>query len=151
MKTSDLGRQLLEEREDRRHSAYQDTRGIWTIGVGHTGPEVCAGLVWSDAQIDAAFAKDLARFEAAVDASVKVPLTQNQFDALVSFSHNCGEWALRTGDHGGPCSILRALNAGDYAAAAAAFNNWCNPPEITSRRMGEKAQFLGTQFVARIP
>jgi len=150
-KMTPQGRRLLEEREDRKYVAYRDTRGFWTIGIGHTGPEVHEGLVWTDAQIDEAFERDLAIFEAAVDSAVTVPLTPNQRDALISFSHNCGRYALAYGDHGGPCSILRALNRGDYAGAAAAFNNWCNPPEITSRRMGEKAQFLGTAFVPRIP
>jgi lysozyme len=150
MNTSQQGLQLLIAREDKRTAAYLDTRGIPTIGIGHTGPEVHMGLVWSEAQIEQAFDSDIAKFEAAVSAAVKVPLNQNQFDALVSFSHNAGQNALAHGDHGGPCSILRSLNAGAYAGAAAAFNNWCNPPEITPRRMGEKAQFMGTQFVARI-
>src|SRR6185503_14715076 len=103
MKTSQRGIYLLTEREDRRSSAYLDSRGIPTIGVGHTGPEVHMGLVWSEGEIEAALAKDLARFEAAVTSAVKVPLNQDQFDALVSFSHNCGEGALVHGDHGGPC------------------------------------------------
>ena len=38
-----------------RLTAYQDTLGIWTIGYGHTGPEVCEGLVWTQDQADAAF------------------------------------------------------------------------------------------------
>lgn len=149
-KTSIQGIHLLTLREDRRNTAYLDSQGIPTIGVGHTGPEVHMGLVWSEGQIEAAFATDLARFEAAVNAAVKVPLNQNQFDALVSFSHNCGDQALAHGDHGGPCSILRALNAGDYAGAAAAFDNWHNPPEIATRRNGEREQFKGTRFEARI-
>ena len=150
MNTSKQGLELLIAREDKRPAAYLDTRGIPTIGIGHTGPEVHMGLVWNDAQIQTAFASDIAKFEAAVSSAVKVALTQNQFDALVSFSHNAGQFALAYGDHGGPCSILRALNAGNYAGAAAAFNNWCNPPEITPRRMGEKAQFMGTLFTARV-
>lgn len=150
MKTSLQGIQLLEQRESKRNDVYLDSRGIPTVGVGHTGPDVHMGETWTDEEIEEVFAHDLERFERAVDASVTVPLAQNQFDALVSFSFNCGENALRYGDHGGPCSILRALNAGDYDGAASAFRNWCNPPEITSRRMGEMAQFTGTAFVPRI-
>jgi len=151
MRTSPRGRELIELREDRRNEAYLDSRGRPTIGVGHTGPEVYLGLYWTNDQVDTAFEEDVLRFEAAVDASVTVPLNQDQYDALVSFSVNCGEWALRCGDHGGPCSILRALNARDYGGAAAAFRNWCNPPEVTSRRMGEMHQFMGDAFVARWP
>lgn len=54
---------MLERDEGREHSAYPDplTRGDpWTIGIGHTGPEVHQGLVWTDDQIDAAFASDVA-------------------------------------------------------------------------------------------
>ena len=49
---------LIQFEEGRRHDAYPDTRGIWTIGIGHTGPEVCEGLVWNDEQIDSQFAAD---------------------------------------------------------------------------------------------
>lgn len=51
--------QLIEGEEGRRHDAYQDTRGIWTIGIGHTGPEVHEGLVWSDDLIDRTFGADV--------------------------------------------------------------------------------------------
>src|SRR5471030_3220045 len=80
MNTSEQGLQLLIAREDKRPAAYLDTRGIPTIGIGHTGPEVHMGLVWSDAQIQTAFASDIAKFEAAVSSAVKVALTQNQCD-----------------------------------------------------------------------
>lgn len=150
MEISAQGIDLLTQREDKRNDAYLDSRNIPTIGVGHTGPEVYIGLHWTDEQVEEAFRQDLAKFEAGVNGCVTVPLNQNQFDALVSFSHNAGENALPHGDHGGPCSILRALNAGDYVSAASAFNNWCQPPEITSRRMGEREQFKGTAFEARI-
>ncbi len=53
-------RQQLIAFEGRRCAAYRCSEGIWTIGLGHTGPEVCDGLVWTDAQIDAAFDADIA-------------------------------------------------------------------------------------------
>jgi lysozyme len=98
MKMSDQGLALLIEREAKRNEAYLDSVGVPTIGVGHTGPEVHLGLVWTDQQVRTAFAHDLERFERAVNAAVTVPLEQFQFDALVSFSFNCGERALA---HGG--------------------------------------------------
>jgi lysozyme len=151
MKMSDQGLKILIDREDKRNKAYQDTKDIWTIGVGHTGPEVVKGLVWTDQQVMAAFGKDIERFENAVNGAVTVPLEQHQFDALVSFSFNCGVRALAHGGNGGgPSGILLALNAGDYDTAAARFDNWHIPPEITSRRNGEREQFKGTAFTARI-
>ncbi len=151
MKTSSQGIDLIIQREDKRNVAYLDSRGIPTIGVGHTGPEVHMGLVWSDEQVKATLAQDLAKFEHAVSVCVGVPLTQYQFDALVSFEMNAGANALSAGNHGGPSGILRALNSGDYAGAAAAFDNWHVPPEVASRRNGEREQFKGTRFEARIP
>ena len=151
MQTSEQGLTLLIEREALRNKAYQDTVGVWTIGVGHTGPEVQEGLVWSDEKCRKVFAQDIKRFELAVAACVTVELKQHQFDALVSFSFNCGERALAHGNNGGPSGILRALNAGNAAGAATAFDSWHIPVEITSRRNGEREQFKGTAFKARIP
>lgn len=51
---------LIASEEGRRHDAYRDTLGVWTIGIGHTGPEVHEGLVWDDRQIDGAFFRDVA-------------------------------------------------------------------------------------------
>lgn len=152
MKLSQQGIDLLIEREGSKNRAYQDTKGIWTIGVGHTGPEVYDGLYWTNDQIRAAFAEDIKRFEDSVNDCVTVPLKQHQFDALVSFAFNCGENALpHGGANGGPSSILRALNAGNYAAAGDAFNNWMADAEVRPRRAGEREQFKGNAFVARCP
>jgi lysozyme len=145
------GLDLLIEREGLRTRAYRDTKGIWTIGVGHTGPEVHDGLVWSEAQCREVFARDVLRFERSVDACVKVPLEPHQRDALASFAFNVGENALPHGSNGGPSSILRALNAGDYEGAGRAFNNWMADPEVRTRRAGERDQFLGIAFEARRP
>lgn len=180
MKTSTQGLTLLMEREGLENEAYPDPKsplfkacqrqGInplrggyrqlaswetlsgepWTVGIGHTGPEVSAGVVWTDEKCRDVLARDLERFERAVNACVTVPLEQYQFDALVSFAFNCGENALAHGNGGGPSSILRALNAGDYDGAGEAFNNWMADPEVRTRRAGEREQFKGEQFAARI-
>ena len=154
MKCSKEGLDILIEREAAKNKAYQDTVGVWTIGVGHTGPEVHEGLVWTDQQIFDAFAIDIARFENAVnDACKTVTLTPNEFDALVSFSFNLGAGALaHGGDNNGPSGILRALLQGNKVGAAKAFDNWHIPSEITSRRNAEREQFKGSVPVrARIP
>ena len=152
MKMSQQGIDLLVEREGKRNRAYLDTKGIWTIGVGHTGPEVYDGLYWTDEQVMDAFRKDIKRFEDSVNDCVTVTLRQHQFDALVSFAYNCGENALpHGGNNGAPSSILRALNAGNYEQAGLAFNNWMADPEVRTRRAGERDQFLGIAFEARRP
>jgi lysozyme len=150
MKMSSQGLSLLMQREGVRLTPYQDSRGVWTDGVGNTHGVTVAGPPITREKAMADLARNVAWAEDAVNGCVKVPLNQNQFDALVSFTFNAGPNALPHGDHGGPCSILRALNAGDYERAAAAFYNWCNPPEITSRRRGEMLQFDGVRFEARV-
>lgn len=145
MKTSEQGLDLLIEREAIRTEAYRDSRGIPTIGVGHTGLEVHMGLTWSVEKCREVFAQDIWRFEKAVSASVHGPLEQHQFDALVSFAFNIGEMGVANS------WVVRELNAGNPDAAAAAFDNWHKPPEIISRRNGEREQFKGTRFEARIP
>jgi len=150
MKISQQGIDLLIEREALRTRAYRDSKGIWTIGIGHIGPEVHEGLVWTEEKCREVFARDIERFEKAVNDCVKVPLEQYQFDALVSFAFNCGENALPRGANGYPSSILRALNRGDYDGAGNAFDNWMADPEVRSRRRGEREQFRGAAFEARI-
>lgn len=137
MNMSDNGLKLLTLREGKRNKAYKDTKGIWTIGVGHTGPEVVEGLVWTDAQVDAALKQDIKTAERAIIANVKVFLTQNQFDALCSFIFNVGVTAFTRS------TLLKVLNVGNYTEAANQFDRWHIPPEITSRRNSERDQFRG--------
>jgi lysozyme len=144
MKTSPQGLELLMAREGKRNKAYVDSVGVLTIGYGHTGPDVHAGTVWTDEQVEEAFVRDLERFEDAVTVAVKVPLPQHAFDALVSFAYNVGVGAFKSS------TLVRLLNAGDMAGAARQFDRWHIPAEITSRRNGEREQFKGTAFQARI-
>ena len=135
MQTSNNGIVKLKDREGVRKYAYQDTKGIWTIGVGHTGPEVCRGLVWNDFKIEQALKEDIQWAEAAVN-SVTMPLNQNMFDALVSFTFNVGKYAFLQS------TMKKLLDKGLYADAAKEFDKWHKPSEIISRRNSEKAQFL---------
>ena len=118
MQYSKNGLLLTEGFESCRLVAYQDIRGIWTLGWGHTGPEVCEGLTWTQDQADAQLLADVQSSVAAVNADVTVPLTQDEFDALVDFAFNCGNTALRNS------TLLKKLNAGDYAGAANEFDRW---------------------------
>ena len=148
MKTSPAGRKVLAEREGRRLKAYRDSVGVWTIGIGHTAaagpPEVTPGLTITEAECDAIFARDLVSYESAVNRVVKVPLEQHEFDALVSFCYNIGPAGLARS------SVVRRLNAGDRRGAGNAFLMWNKPAEILGRRSGERAQFLGQGYAARL-
>ena len=151
MKMDQLSLRLLKEREACVLKPYRDTKGVWTDGWGNTVGVVPNGPPITQAKADADFARHVEIFENAVNACVKVPLKPYQFGALVSFSHNCGKNALAYANNGGPSSILRALNAGDYEGAGRAFNNWMADPEVRTRRAGERDQFLGIAFEARRP
>ncbi|WP_019104081.1 lysozyme [Chromobacterium haemolyticum] len=142
MKTSAKGIALIQKSEGLRLKAYQDSVGVWTIGYGHTGPDVTSALVITHDQADALLARDLEKFEAGIMRLVKVQFNQNQFDALVSFAYNLGLGALQGS------TLLRLLNAGDYAGAAAQLPRWNKAggkelPGLTRRRAAEQALFLG--------
>jgi lysozyme len=143
MRTSQQGLDLLIAREGKRNDAYLDSVGVWTIGVGHTGPEVHAGLHWTDDQVADALRADLDRFETAINSSVTVGLEPYQFDALVSFSFNVGVGAFQSS------TMLKQINRGQFEMAALQFDRWHIPPEITRRRNGEREQFKGAHFVAQ--
>lgn len=140
MRTSSAGRTWIIQREGCRLKAYQDSVGVWTIGVGHTGraspPVPAMGMTITNVQADQFLAADLKPFEDAVNAAVKVPIGQTQFDALVSLAFNIGA----SGFVGS--SVVRQLNAGNVQAAADDFLMWEIPPELKARREGERAQFL---------
>jgi lysozyme len=139
---SRTGEQLTEHFEGCRLTAYQDVKGLWTIGVGHTGPEVCEGLVWTQEQADAQLLKDIQNAVDHVNRLVTVPLTQDEFDALVDFIFNVGSGNFDRS------ALLRLLNAGDYQGAAAQFDLWDHAggkvvAGLLRRREAEKAEFNG--------
>ena len=146
MQTSPQGIDCLTAREGVRLDAYQDTRGIWTIGVGHTAasglPCPRAGMTITRDEAEAILARDVIPCEAAVN-SLHASLTQAQFDALVSFAFNIGTAGfLRS-------TCARRLAVGDMDGAARAMTLWCYPPEIAARRRGEIRQFLTGEYTAR--
>lgn len=118
MRISQKGRDFIREFEGLETTAYQDVVGIWTIGVGHTGPEVKKGMVITESAAMDILSKDLEKFETGVMKAVKVTLTQNQFDALVSFSFNVGLGNLQSS------TLLRMLNSGDYTSVPAQLMRW---------------------------
>ncbi|WP_434632573.1 lysozyme [Chromobacterium sp. CV08] len=140
MKINHAGLALIKHFEGLRLIAYQDLVGVWTIGYGHTGADVRAGLRITDAEAEQLLLGDLARFEAGVANAVKVPLNPNQFAALVSFSYNLGLGSLQQS------TLLRLLNRGDYAGAAEQFPRWNRAggnavAGLTRRRLEEQKLF----------
>lgn len=145
MVISDEGIEFIIEREGEKLTAYLDSVGVWTIGVGHT-KGVKRGQRITSAESRELFEADIAEFEEAVNDLVKIPLTQNEFDALVSFTFNLGKGALKKS------TLLKKLNKGDKESAANEFLKW-NKGRIngkliaikglTIRRTLERKLFLG--------
>ncbi len=142
MKISDKGEHFIVKEEGERLNAYQDSVGIWTIGVGHTGfvdgKPIAKGLQITQAKSREILRADLARFEKAVNDGVEMPLLQHQFDALVSLAFNIGEGAFKRS------TLVKLLNRGDYKGAANQFLAWKNAggrPILLKRREREKSLF----------
>lgn len=145
MRISESGIALLKRFEGLELEAYQDIAGVWTIGYGHTGPDVQPGMRITEREAEALLRRDLKSRENAVDRLVNVPLNQNEFDALVSFVYNVGAEAFRRS------TALRRLNRGARLAAADALT-WWNKATVngvlrevlglTRRRAAEKALFV---------
>ena len=142
MKISQAGLDLIKRFEGCKLEAYRDAVGIWTIGYGHTGPNVHDGLKITQAQADAILAQDVSRFASGVAANVNVALTQSEFDALVSFAFNVGLGAFRSS------TLLKLLNDNaDRTVVASQFLRWNKAGSkvldgLTKRRNAEKALFL---------
>lgn len=112
MKLSALALAVLAFAEEFRGIAYQDDGRVWTIGYGHTGPDVHGGMICTVAQAETWLAEDVRHAEMVVEREVLEPITQAQFDALVLFVYNVGEYHFAGDDaHGhGPSTLLRLLN-----------------------------------------
>ena len=145
MQTSDKGIALIKQFEGCKLTAYQDSVGIWTIGYGWTQPvdgkPIRAGMTIKQETAERLLKTGLVSYESDVSRLVKVGLTQGQFDALVSFTYNLGARSLST------ATLLRKLNAGDYAGAADEFLRWNKAGGkvlngLTRRREAERALFL---------
>ena len=145
MSVSNKGVDLICEFEGKRLVAYDDGVGIWTIGFGTikypNGVRVKKGDTCTLEQAKEYMRHDLIEFEHTVNSSVKVPLNQNQFDALVSLAYNIGSNAFKSS------TLVKKLNTGDYQGAADQFNVWVNAggkrmQGLVNRRDREKLLFL---------
>lgn len=146
LKTSDKGLAIIEEFEGFRSKAYLCPAGIWTIGFGHTSgaglPHVYKGMKVTKDEARHMLRRDVVQYEQAVLRSVKASLSQNEFDALVSFCYNVGVTAFSKS------TVVRVINAGKKAQVGAALAMWVKGggkvlPGLVSRRAKECDLFYG--------
>lgn len=149
------GEKLIKEGEGLVLYAYDDARpgkpflkgkpkGELTIGYGHTSaagtPKVVPGMKITKAEADAIFRRDIKKYVDDVNRLVTREVTQNQFDALVSFQYNTGSLATST--------LLKRVNAGQFDQVPAEFMKWVNDngqmvPGLVNRRRAEVALWRG--------
>ncbi|MFA7658757.1 MAG: lysozyme [Candidatus Gastranaerophilaceae bacterium] len=140
MKISQKGINLIKNFEGCRLEAYKCPAGVWTIGYGHTRT-ARYGMKIDQATAEILLKQDLIIHENNVSRLVKVPLTQNQFDALVSFEYNVGYGNFSSS------TLLRKLNARRFDEVPAEFKKWVYGggkvlPGLVKRREAEKILFL---------
>jgi len=117
MEISQVGIELIKQFEGCRLKAYKDAVGVWTIGYGHT-VDVKEGIEISQHQADVILQVDLYEYEDYINKYVQVSLTQNQFDALVSWVYNLGAGNLQSS------TMLRVLNEGKYSEVPSQMKRW---------------------------
>ena len=140
MKTNEAGIALIKDFESCRLRAYLDGKGIPTIGWGHTFG-VQLGDTCTQDEADELLAGDLIYAEDDVVRLVKVPLTENEHAALVSWFYNLGAAKVQNS------TLLRLLNKMEYGLAANEFLKWVSPGSVneaglTRRRKAERSLFL---------
>lgn len=146
MKTSKAGLNLIKQFESFRAAPYLCSAGVPTIGYGTTVYPNGIKVKLSDQKITQQLSETFLQhhvnaIEKDVLSLVKVPLTQNQFDALVSFAYNVGLGAFQDS------TLLKLLNAGDIDGASKQFERWNKAGGkvsngLTRRRNAEKVLFL---------
>ena len=117
MKLGERGTEILKYFEGCKLTAYQDSVGVWTIGYGHT-KGVYDGMTITQDQAEQMLLSELEEYEGYIENMVTVPLTQNQFDALVVWIYNLGPTNFRNS------TLLKELNAGNYNAAGQEITRW---------------------------
>lgn len=141
--TGDRGIALIKQSEGLRLETYKDAVGILTIGYGHVENPIPSGgsRTITLEEAEQILRDDLHQFEHDVIAMLHRDVTQNQFDALISFAFNLGSGSLKTS------TLLLKVNEGDFVGAAAEFLRWNHAggkvlPGLTIRRQAESQLFL---------
>lgn len=131
---SEKGIQFIANEEGLRTEAYKDSKGIWTIGIGHTGKvdgkPITAGMKITEAKAKELFKQDIQKYENHVNQVVKVPVSQNMFDAMVSYAFNVGSLGQ---------NFIKKINSGDYRGAMNELTTVNK--ELQNRRKREQALF----------
>ena len=117
MKLGERGTEILKYFEGCKLTAYQDSVGVWTIGYGHT-KGVYNGMTITQEEAEQMLLTELEEYEGYIENMVTVPLTQNQFDALVVWIYNLGPTNFKNS------TLLKELNAGNYTAAGQEITRW---------------------------
>lgn len=141
LSTSAPGVELIKQFEGLRLQSYQDSVGVWTIGYGHTRTAGPSQRINAD-EAHRLLIQDVIDHEAHIKRLVKVPLKQGEFDALSSWVFNLGGGSLASS------TLLRKLNAGDYAGAANEIPRWNKAggkvlAGLVRRRAAERKMFEG--------
>lgn len=117
MKISKNGLDLIKHFEGCELEAYKCPAGVWTIGYGHIKTAV-EGMTITQHQADDMLIEEMNEYEGYINNSVRVDLTQNQFDAMVSWVYNLGNGNLNAS------TLLKVLNSADYAGVPAQMMRW---------------------------
>ena len=131
---------FITKEEGARNKAYKDSKGLWTIGVGHLIKADEQNLITAtltDEQVEDLLRSDLKWCSEAVETSIRVPLEQHQFDALYSLCFNIG------GTNFAKSTVVKKINENDLKGAADAILMWNKPDVLINRRKRERALFLG--------
>ena len=131
---------FITKEEGARNKAYKDSKGLWTIGVGHlikADEQNLINATLTDEQVEELLRSDLRWCSEAVETSIRVPLEQHQFDALYSLCFNIG------GTNFAKSTVVKKINENDLKGAADAILMWNKPDVLINRRKRERALFLG--------
>ena len=117
MKISEEGIELLKKFEGCKLEAYQDSVGVWTIGYGHT-KGVYKGMTISQDDAEEMLEEEMEEYEGYIEEYVEVPLSQNEFDALVCWVYNLGPTNLRNS------TLLMVLNQSKFDEVPEQIKRW---------------------------
>ncbi len=145
MRVNAGGLALIKASEGFRAKAYLCPANVWTIGYGHTAmagpPDVVKGHIMTQAEAEEVLGRDVTQFANQIAPLIRTRLNDNQFSALVSFAYNVGVGGFRSS------SVLRAVNAGDFAAVPRRLQLWVKAggrvlPGLVKRRASEAQLFM---------
>ena len=114
---SEEGISLIKKFEGCELRSYQDAVDVWTVGYGHT-KDVKPGQMITKEEAEEMLIEELTQYCSYVETAVEVPLHQNQFDALVSWTYNLGPTNLNSS------TMLKKLNAGEYEDIPEQIKRW---------------------------